>query len=221
MPRPQGIPTKPQPTYLSDPEVIQAFVDGFAQGEPVLLSNQNLRTEPLFDSVQLMAKEEGLVATANLSQSPMTALGRSTSHYWESLRRAMAIQGFFPVAKSEWGQDYTFRYCEAPEDYELHCTTAREFWRACWSRGISAHAGIALDVLIWSQPRPNRREGWQSIRGIDCDTGQLVIKLLGGALDVQGSDLVVWVRRLSKRPSMTRTQRRAKPSVRGYLRLNS
>ncbi len=221
MPRPKATPTTPAASCLSDQDLIQAFVDGFVQGRPVLLSNQNLRTEPLFESLQLMAKDEGLVSTANLIKPPITALVRSSSNYWQPLHAALSAQGFFPTNKTGKGDNYTYCYCEAPEGYEVNCTTAREFWRACWSRGFSARAGIPLDVLIWYQKSTTPRQGWQAIRGIDCDAGQLVIKLLGGAMEVSSSDLVVWAKQLSKHSPVSRTNHRQRTSVRGYLRLNS
>ena len=222
MPSFQAIPNKTSSTGLCDQDLIQAFVEGFAESRPLLLSNHNLRTEPLFESMQLMAKGEGVIATANLTQAPMKALVRSSSSYWASLHQGMTEQGFFPTTQNGKGKDYTYRYCQAPEGYELHCTTARGFWRACWARGLSINTGIALDVMVWYQPRSGCREGWQAIRGIDYDSGQLVLKLLGGSMEVRSSDLLVWTRKRSKyRATRPGESQHNRPNVRGHLRLNN
>jgi hypothetical protein len=47
---------------LSDNALIGAFIEGFFQGQTVLLSNQTLRTEPILNSMQLLSLKEGCIA---------------------------------------------------------------------------------------------------------------------------------------------------------------
>jgi len=211
---------------LSDSELIQTFVEGFVQGRPVLLSNSNLRTEPLFDSMQLIDNKEGLISTANMKQAPISAKIRPVSTYWGELHEAMVDQSFYPLAKNEQSDCYVYRYCAPSDNHEVHCTTAKELWRVCWGRGRSVRSGVPLDLLVWGQGPTSHREKWHSLRGMDCEAGQLEIKILGGMLRVDSQDLVVWARQVGNtRLSSTSNSRNGRSplraGMRGYLRLNS
>lgn len=211
---------------LSDSELIQTFVEGFVQGRPVLLSNANLRTEPLFDSMQLIDNKEGLISTANMKQAPISAKIRPVSAYWGELHDAMVDQSFYPLAKHEQSDCYVYRYCAPSDNHEVHCTTAKELWRVCWGRGGSIRSGIPLDLLVWGKGPTSHREKWHSLRGMECEAGQLEIKILGGTLRVDSQDLVVWARqvgntRLSSASNSRNGRSPLRAGMRGYLRLNS
>jgi hypothetical protein len=64
---------------VEDSVLIAAFVANFVQSQPLLLANANLRIEPTFDTLQLLSKKEGLLATAALAAQPLTATW-PTSH---------------------------------------------------------------------------------------------------------------------------------------------
>lgn len=185
-PRPQG--------GASDEILIQDFIDNFLQGHTALLSNQNLRTEPLFDSVQLLSPKEGIVATAKVKDAPIKMIVRHRSSYWESLHSCLTAQSFYPMLKAPQEGCYIYRFCEAPEGYKLHCTTAKDLWRACWGRGFGVRSGIPLDLLIWRQGPAGTKENWYSLRGMDCENAQLMIKMLGWTEMIDGTDLVLWTR---------------------------
>ncbi|QUY43438.1 hypothetical protein [Acaryochloris marina] len=222
-----AMPSHNSDDSLSDSELIQTFVEGFVQGRPVLLSNANLRTEPLFDSMQLIDNKEGVISTANLSQAPISAKIRPVSAYWGVLHDAMMEQSFYPLAKSDMSDCYIYRYCAPSNDYEMHCTTARELWRVCWGRGYSVRSGIPLDLMIWGHGPTSHREKWHALRNMECENGQLAIKILGGTIRVDGEDLVVWARKnASTRLSSVNRQDRdgqspLRSGMRGYLRLNN
>lgn len=213
---------------LSDSELIQTFVEGFVQGCPVFLSNANLRTEPLFGSMQLIDNKEGLISTANMEQAPISAKIRPISAYWSVLHDAMTGQSFYPLAKSEQSDCYIYRYCPPSANHEMHCTTAKELWRVCWGRGYSVRSSIPLDLLVWGQGPTSYREKWHSLKGMECENGQLAIKILGGTIRVSSQDLVVWARQVSSGPSSSRSSGQdlegrspLRAGMRGYLRLRN
>ncbi|WP_404789592.1 hypothetical protein [Altericista sp. CCNU0014] len=201
---------------LSDEVLIQSFVDGFVQGQTSLLSNQQLRTEPLFDSVQLLSSKEGVIATAKVKDAPIKMLVRASSVYWDLLYQALLSYSFYPILKAPQEGFYLYRFCEAPENYTLYCTTARDLWRACWGRGFGVRSGIPLDLLVWRQGPPGKtKENWYSLRGMDCENGQLILKMLGWTETIDGSDLVVWSRQTT--PGYGAAERQ-KPEVRSQIR---
>lgn len=207
--RPQG--------GLSDEVLIQAFVDDFLQGRTALLSNQNLRTEPLFDSMQLLSSKEGVIATAKVKDTPIKMIARSSSSYWGLLHNCLTAQSFYPMLKAPQEGCYIYRFCEAPEGYTLYCTTAKDLWRACWGRRFGMRSGIPLDLLVWRQGPAGTKENWYSLRGMDCENGQLIIKMLGWAETIASNDLVIWTRE-NQGSNRSDLESRVKPELQGYIR---
>jgi hypothetical protein len=179
---------------LSDNALIGAFIDGFFQGQTVLLSNQTLRTEPILNSMQLLSLKEGCIATANLNATPISMMVRYGSSYGSLIHERLIAQSFYPLVGTGQEASYLYQFCEAPEGYDLFCTTAKDLWRACWGRGLGHRPGIPMDLLIWRQGPPGSKDAWYSLRGMDCDRGQLTVKMLGWSNAVNGSDLVLWAR---------------------------
>ena len=215
------IPPSTPMSCLSDSELIEAFVEGFLQGQSVLLSNPNLRTEPLFDSVQLISKKEGVIATAHLFETPITIKIRQSCDIWPVLHTMMAKQDFHPITKVGTGEIYLYRHWRAPEGYEINCTTAKELWRACWGRGFSNRSGIPMELLICRQGPMEPKPTWQALRGMDCDQGQLLIKILGRSAWVEATDLIVWaLQRHSSRNYRRRDHTRYATDRYSHLPLN-
>ncbi|NCJ05288.1 hypothetical protein GS597_01900 [Synechococcales cyanobacterium C] len=205
-PKPDSSPDQPRTSHQvstpSDISLIRTFVGGFVQGQVVLLANPHLRTEPLFNnSMQLLSKKEGLIATANLDAAPISMLVRETTTLAPLLHETLATHQFYPLAKAEADSCYLYRYCCAPEGYNLRCTTAKELWRISWGRGFGNRGGIPLDLIVWYQTPNGARASWQPLRGMDCEQGLLQIKILGGALWVNSSDWVVWARKETPIPT--------------------
>jgi hypothetical protein len=177
---------------MSDERLIESFIEGFLQENMVLLSNQKLRTETLRTSMQLMSDKEGCIATANVYETPLSMMVRHGSSYGKLLHESLMAQSFYPLSRAKQETCYHYRFCEATAGYDLHCTTAKELWRACWGRGFGLRAGIPLDLLIWRQGPAGSKESWYSLRGMDCEQGQLTVKMLGWSDAVEGSELIVW-----------------------------
>ena len=95
----EALPTKVgngSRTMMDDIALIQTFVQNFIQGQPILLSNPNLRTEPVADTIQLLGKTEGLIVKAMLTEKPRSALVKRSSRYWELIHQALFANSFFP-----------------------------------------------------------------------------------------------------------------------------
>jgi hypothetical protein len=189
---------------MSDEILIQTFIEEFFHGNIALLSNPHLRTEPLFDSMQLLSSLEGVIATAKLKSTPMEMIVRHGTALGELMHHSLLNQSFYPMLKAPAEGCYIYRFCEPPEGYFLQCATAKDLWRACWGRGFGVRSGIPMDLLVWRKGPPGSKETWYSLKGMDCDNGQLTIKMLGWADAVMGTDLVVWARQIStSQPSNT------------------
>lgn len=197
---------------MSDESLIQAFIEEFFQGQMALLANHHLRTEPSLKSMQLLSASEGVVATAKLQSTPMEMIVRHGTVAGELMHCALLEQSFYPLEKAPMEGCYIYRFCKPPEGYYLQQATAKDLWRACWGRGVGMRSGIPLDLLIWRKGPPGSQETWYSLKGMDCDLGQLTIKMLGWSDVVQGTDLIVWARQISTTKSSGFTQISNKPA---------
>jgi hypothetical protein len=192
---------------MSDEILVQTFIEEFFHGNIALLSNPHLRTEPLFGSMQLLSASEGVIATAKLKSTPMEMIVRHGPALGELMHQSLLKQMFYPMLKAPAEGCYIYRFCEPPEGYSLQCATAKDLWRACWGRGFGVRSGIPMDLLVWRKGPPGSKETWYSLKGMDCDNGQLTIKLLGWTDAVMGTDLVVWARQISTIQASSTNQR--------------
>nr|WP_299403033.1 hypothetical protein [Acaryochloris sp. IP29b_bin.148] len=189
--------TKYSNPIYTDNEIIFTFVTSFIQGKPILLSNQNLRTEPLFDTVQLIAQQGGVISTAALKGSPSTAKLHPIAPYSQLVHQVMTENSYYPLAKNEREDCYIYQYFAPSKYYKVYCTTAKELWRVCWGRGKSIRSGIPLELVIWGQRPPLQKQIWHPIRGMEVENCQFTVKILSGNFQYAGDDLVVWARKLS------------------------
>lgn len=185
---------------LTDEQLIATFLDGIVRGDRPLQANKNLRVEPVFDSLQLLSNREGMVATVNLKQIPTVIEVRKGTQYFQQVHDTLFDLQYLPFQKTLGGEAYQYRYCEPPEGYQLYCTIAKELWRASWGRGFGMRVGIPLDLIIWRPADRKRIEPWQSLMGMDCDRGRLVVKMLGHSIAVEGTDLIVWAKSTITQP---------------------
>lgn len=210
------------PIYTDD-EIISTFVTSFIQGQSILLSNHNIRTEPLFDTVQLIAQQGGVISTAALKGSPVTAQLHPIAPYSQLVHQVMTKNNYYPLAKNERGDSYIYQYFAPSKDYRVYCTTAKELWRVCWGRGTSIRSGIPLELVIWGQRTLLQKQTWHPIRGMEVENCQFVVKILGGSFPYASDDLVIWARKLPdpELPGVNESQtgKRLRAGMRGYLSL--
>lgn len=175
---------------MDDATLIQAFIEGLIQGNPVLVSNPNLRAEPVFDAYQLIAKKEGLIATSKLTTQPRNAMVRGETSYWESIHQFMVAKSFLPTGDVQIENFYNYQQHTVPKGYEMHYTNAMQLWRAWWSRKGSSRIGIPMELLILN------RGSWSPLREIICSNGRLYIKTLGRDIVIYGSETMVWLKKI-------------------------
>jgi len=175
---------------MDDATLIQAFVEGLIQGKPALVSNPNLRTEPVFDAIQLIAKKEGLIATAKLTAQPRSAMVRRETFYWESIHESMVAKNFLPTGEVQTKDFYNYQQHTVPKGYEMHYTDAMQLWRAWWGRKGRSRIGIPMELLILNGG------SWSPLREIICSNGSLYIKTLGRDIVIHGSETIVWLKKI-------------------------
>lgn len=209
--------------FHTDNEIISTFVNSFVEGKSILLSNQNLRTESLFDQVQLIAKKGGVISTAALKGAPITAKLYPVAPYFQLVNQAMAENCYYPLTKDKRGESYIYQYLAPSKDYQVYCTTAKELWKVCWRRDGRIRAGIPLEFVIWGQGPATHKQTWHPIRGMDFENCKFFVTILAGTIECAIDELVIWAR---KRPTHElsncnelQQRKRLRAGMRGYLSL--
>jgi hypothetical protein len=173
---------------LSNLELLQEFVAQSIQKQDILLANTNLQAQTAYKINQVIAKTEGVIATAQLTHIPLEFSVKATSSYWESINEALANYNYILTGEIDSRNCYRYKYCEIPKGYQMHCMKSVHLWRSWWKyRKNKSQLGIPLDLLI------RNRNSWYPIRDLIISDGLLYIKTLGSEIAVHSNDLLIWL----------------------------
>jgi hypothetical protein len=176
---------------LSNLDLIREFVQNSIQKKDILLSNPVLTAQTAYKSNQLTAKSEGVIAIAQLSDTPSEFWISPKSSQWELINQVLAEYNHLLKGKTDSRGFYQYQYCEVPKGYEMHCTKSVLLWRAWWKyRKYALRPGIPLELLI------RTRESWYPIRDLIISDGLLYIKTLGSEIALDSNDLVTWLKKI-------------------------
>ncbi|WGV25474.1 hypothetical protein [Halotia branconii] len=180
---------------LSNLDLIREFVQNSIQKKDVLLANPSLTAQTLYKSNQLLAKTEGVIATAQFTNTPSEFSINAKSSHWELMNEALADYSYILTGEIDSRNCYVYKYCQIPKDYRMHCTKSVLLWRAWWKyRKNVLRAGIPLDLLI------RTRDSWYPIKDLIISDGLLYIKTLGSEIAIHSDDLVIWLSKIEVKP---------------------
>lgn len=177
---------------MDDLELLQAFVSSYLSGQSTLLSNSDLRVEPISDTLQLLAKTEGLVATAKLDgEKPFTSI-RYKSSFWPQLHEAMIAQKCLPIRQSKIAGFYEYEPVEIPDHYHVRFTDSLDLLQTWWSYKKSDKQLALMSLLIL------HRGIWYPIRDVHCEHGTLTIQTSGYQTEIYPLDMLVWLQKVEQ-----------------------
>lgn len=192
---------------MDDRTLIETFLQDFVAGKPALLANPRLKTDVAFDTVQLISSNEGRIFLGKPLDRPLAAQVKQ-SVYWEIIHPILVSHSILPLESVPENGFYRYQFRTIPDGYEVHCTDAKELWRRCWARGTRSRYGIPIDLLILHRGPLNRDATWYPVRDISIHHGGLYIKTIGGEIELNSTDLIVWLTKdrevASKRPTYRR-----------------
>jgi len=176
---------------LSNLDLIREFVQNSIQKKEVLLSNLSLTAHTVYNTNQLIAKSEGVIATVHLSNTLSEFLIYPKSSQWELINETLAEYGYLLKGEVDSRGFYQYQYCKVPKGYQMHCTKSVLLWRAWWKyHKYTLKAGIPLELLI------RTRDSWYPIRDLIISNGLLYIKTLGSEISLDSDDLVTWLSKI-------------------------
>lgn len=188
---------------MDDLELLQAFVSSYLAGQSTLLSNSDLRIEPISDTLQLLAKTEGLVATAKLSGDQRFTSIRFKSSFWPQLHEAMIAQKCLPIRQSQISGFYEYEPIEIPDHYHVRFTDSLDLLQTWWSYKKSDKQLNLMSLLFL------HRGIWYPIRDVVCEHGTLTLKTCGYEQQLYPLDMLVWLQKAeSEQPSSSETAKK-------------
>lgn len=172
---------------MDDLELLQAFVSSYLSSRSTLISNSDLRVEPISDTLQLLAKTEGLVATAKLSGEVRCTSMRFKSRFWPQLHEAMVAKKCLPIRPSAISGFYEYEPVEIPEGYHVRFTDSLDLLQTWWSFKKSDKPLPLMSLLFL------HRGIWYPIHDLICEHGTLTLKTPGHKQQIYPLDMLVWL----------------------------
>lgn len=174
---------------LNDAAVLLKFI----QGESSLVANQNLRIEPAFDSVQLLAKRGGVIAMSKSVDAVPVVLVRRNSDYWSLLHQLLLDQSFMPIGTADLPEFEQYQACSIPAGYRLNFTEARALWREWWKTARTSNPrSLLMDLLI------SDADQWCPIHDMAYSQELLFITTPENEICLNKNDSIVWLSRRLK-----------------------
>lgn len=181
---------------LSNADLMREFVVQSIKKQEVLLANSCLTASIVYKSNQLIAKREGVIATAKLDHTPSDFLIHGTSSYWEIMNETLAEYSYICTGEVDQHGFYKYEACSIPNGYELRCTTSMHLWQTWWKyRKYSSQLQVPLDILI------RMRNSWYGIKDLSISDGLIYITTLVNEITLDSEDLVVWLSRTESNAS--------------------
>lgn len=191
---------------MNNLDLYQVFVFSFLSGCSALLSNSELRVEPIGDTLQLLAKIEGLVATAKFSGEYRYSSIRYKSSYWPELHEAMIKQNCLPVRQSTISGFYEYEPVEVPRNYCVHFTNSLDLLQAWWSDKKESRQGSLMSFLVL------HHEILYPIQDLVCEHGVITIQTSVCRREINPSEMLCWLRRIEQPapPSLQKQKKQVK-----------
>jgi hypothetical protein len=172
---------------MDNATLIRSFVESVVAGKSALVANAELRVEPIGDTLQLWAKQEGMVSSARPAQKIASVILKDKTHYWPTLHNALLENSFLPTHPAPSKGFYQYELAKVPPHYEVNYTDGLLLLQAWWQYQQQEDRSGLLGMLVWHS------RTWYPVRNIDCTQGTLSILSWGNEISVQPSERVVWL----------------------------
>jgi hypothetical protein len=172
---------------MDNATLISSFVESVVVGKSALVANAELRIEPIGDTLQLWAKQEGMVSSARPAHKTASVILKDKTHYWAALHNTLLEHSFLPTHPAPSKGFYQYELAKVPPHYEVNYTDGLLLLQAWWQYQQQEDRSGLLGMLIWHS------RTWYPVRNIDCTQGTLSILSWGNEISVQPSERVVWL----------------------------
>ncbi|WP_299491197.1 hypothetical protein [Acaryochloris sp. IP29b_bin.137] len=177
---------------MNNIELLKVFVSSYLSGCSALESNTELRFEPIGNTLQLLAKTEGLVATAKLAGEERYSSIRYKSSFWSQLHEAMIKQKCLPVRQSNISGFYEYKPIDIPRNYIIHFTNTLDLLQTWWKHEKENKQRYLMSLLILY------RGTFYPIQNLVCERGIITIQISGHRMRLNPLNMLSWLQRIEQ-----------------------
>lgn len=172
---------------MDNVSLIHSFVESVVAGKSTLIANAELRIEPIGDTLQLWAKQEGMISSARPTRNHSSIILKDKTHYWPTLHNVLLENSCLPTHPAPAKGFYQYEFAKVPPHYEVNYSDGLLLLQAWWQYQQQEDRSGLLGMLVW------HGKTWYPVRNIDCTHGTLSILSWGNEISVQPSERVVWL----------------------------
>jgi hypothetical protein len=191
---------------MDNVSLIHSFVESVGAGKSTLIANAELRIEPIGDTLQLWAKQEGMISSARPTTKTASIILKDKTHYWATLHNVLLENSFLPTHPAPAKGFYQYEFAKIPPHYEVNYTDGLLLLQAWWQYQQQEDRSGLLGMLVW------HGKTWYPVRNIDCNQGTLSILSWGNEISVQPSARVVWLLKVNPATESSTTDQDSTPS---------
>lgn len=175
---------------MDNASLIRSFVESVIAGKSAFLANAELRVEPVGHSLQLWAKQEGMISSAPLNALQPWITVKDITHYWSTVHDTLLSYSFLPTRTGKMKGFYQYEFASVPVGYQVNYTDGLLFLQGWWTHQQQCPEGSPLGMLLW------HNQAWHPIRDVKCDLGTLNVIGWGSQITLQPADRTVWLQRI-------------------------
>jgi hypothetical protein len=152
------------------------FIDAAIAGKHIFLANAEFRIEPVGTALQLWAKHEGMVASANFGGAILTLAVKASSRHAAFLQRLLLDAQLLPTHPTLSNGCYQYELANIPRGYQVSHADGLLFLQAWWHYRQRQESANLLGMLLWY------RKTWHPIRSVECDRGLMQVLTWGNQI---------------------------------------
>ncbi|RUT07620.1 hypothetical protein DSM106972_018800 [Dulcicalothrix desertica PCC 7102] len=168
---------------LDDVSLIKEYI----QGKNKLGFNNNLRVEPVGETIQLLTKKGVMLASVNIASQFKVVLVRQDSNYWELINKILLENSLMPTGKLV-NELMRYEYHPIPRGYQINYAEANQLWQY-WQRNINQNTDGTrrLNLLVFNP------EGWQPIKDVGLSNETVFIKTYASDVVIHNCSRIAWL----------------------------
>jgi hypothetical protein len=172
---------------MDNASLTRTFVKSAITGKTIFQANTELRIETIGTALQLWAKQEGMIASANLGGHILSITVKDSSRHAPLLQSNLLDAHLLPAQVDLINGFYQYELANIPRGYQVKHHDGLLFLQDWWHyRQEQAQVNL-LGMLLW------HKKTWHPIRSVECDRGMMQVFTWGSQISLAPADHVVWL----------------------------
>jgi hypothetical protein len=175
---------------MDNASIVDTFVESALFRKSVLLSNAELRIEPVGTVLQLWSKQDGLLLSANLSSATPLFKVKAQGCYSILLHDTLIAHQVLPTELAPANGYYLYEPADVPKGCKLNCKDGLLFLQAWWTYKTKDAQVGNFGMLLWHD------QAWHPIQYVECDRGMLKVSIWSKEIGIHPEHRVAWLQKI-------------------------